>query len=213
MNLFSQNGLDGNVELKELLEDGKIVVLHADTYDENLSLALMNILYKRLLVRNNQRPITLFIDEFQRSVSEDNIPYIDLFREMKVELIAAMQNVQQLENKLGDTRCDEFLGNVLHNYEYANHRENSLETFEYIYRNKKSVAKPIFLTNEEKIFAQIRWQILGYHSLPVGWIYLRPDGYKRAIISNVKTQEVKYHYMLEKKYSLLKREFAAIGDI
>ena len=212
MHLFSQNGLDGKIELKELLEQGKIVVLHADTYDESLSLALMNILYKRLLVRNNQKPITLFIDEFQRSVSEKNIPYIDLFREMNVEVIAAMQNIQQLENKIGETRCSEFLGNILHNYEYANHRENSLDTFEFTYKNKKSLATPIFIENKEKVLAQMKWQNISESTLPLGWIYVRPDGYKRAIIVNIRTKKVKYHYILDKKDSLLTQELENIKN-
>jgi len=210
MHTFSQNGLDGQVELKELLENGKIVILHANTYDENLNLALMNILYKRLLIRNNQKPITLFIDEFQRSVSKKNIPYIDLFREMNVELIAAMQNIQQLENKLGETRCNEFLGNILHNYEFANHRENSLDTFEFMYKNKKAIAKPIFLKNKEKVLAQIKWQNLSDNPLPLGWVYFRPDGYKRAIIAHVKTKEIKYHYTLDEKDISLERELKTI---
>ena len=212
MHLFTQNGLDGKVELKELLEQGKIVVLHSDTYDESLSLALMNILYKRLLIRNNQKPITLFIDEFQRSVSEKNIPYIDLFREMNVEVIAAMQNIQQLENKIGETRCNEFLGNILHNYEYANHRENSLDTFEFIYRNKKALATPIFIENKEKVLAQMKWQNISEATLPLGWIYVRPDGYKRAIIVNIRTKKLKYHYILDKKDSLLTQELENVKN-
>ena len=201
---FSQDGFDGKDELKELLEDGKIVIIHANNYDETVSLALMNILYKRLLIRDNERPITLFIDEFQRSVSKDNIPYIDLFREMNVELIAAMQNLQQLENKLEDTKSDELLGNILHNYEYANHRENSLDTFEFIYKSKKAKAKAMFLKEEEKVLAQVKWQSQSSNPPPQGWIYVRPDGYKRSIIINIKTKERKHHYILDKKRRRLK---------
>ena len=212
MHLFSENGLDGRGELKELLEQGKIVILHSDTYDENLSLALMNILYKRLLVRNNKKPITLFIDEFQRSVSHKNIPYIDLFREMNIELIAAMQNINQLENKLGSIKCSEFLGNILHNYEYANHIENTLNTFEFIYKNKKAIAKPIFIENKEKILSQMKWQNINNNPLALGWIYVRPDGYKRAIIINVRTKKLKYHYILDKKDTLLSKKLEDIKN-
>jgi len=60
------------------------------------------------------------------------------------EFIAAMQNVQQLENKLSETKCSEFLGNILHNYEYANHMENSLDTFEFTHKNKIAKATPMF---------------------------------------------------------------------
>ena len=212
MHMFIQNGFDGIIELKELLEGGKIVVLHAETYDESLFLALMNILYKRLLIRNNQKPITLFLDEFQRSVSKRNIPYIDLFREMNVEVIAAMQNIQQLENKIGERRCDEFLGNILHNYEYANHRENSLDTFEFVYKNKKSLAIPIFINNKEKVLAQMKWQNVSEKSLPLGWIYVRPEGYKRAIFVNIRTKKLKYYFILDKKDNLLTRELENIKN-
>jgi hypothetical protein len=199
MHSFSTHGLDGKKELKELLEAGKIVIINASTYDEKLNLSMMNILYRRLLIRNNDKPITLFIDEFQRSVSEENIPYIDLFREMKIELIAAMQNIQQLENKLTETKCSEFLGNILYNYEYANHMENSLCTFEFTHKNKKAKAKPIFLKEKEKILAQIKWQNTTKYPLMLGWIYIRADGYKRAVIQNIKTKNKKFHYILDKK--------------
>jgi len=210
INTFSQNGLDGKVELKALLEAGKIVVIHADAYDENLNLSIMNILYKRLLIRNNTKPISLFIDEFQRSVGAGNIPFIDLFREMNVELIAAMQNIHQLENKIGENRSSEFLGNVLHNYEYANHRVNDLSTFEYVYHSKKAVAKPMFITKREKILAQIEWQKSLHYPLGRAWVYVRSVGYKRVLIRNVETNETKKHYLLEKKDVLLERELMRI---
>ena len=207
---FSQNGLDGSLELKGLLEAGKIVIIHADAYDESLNLSIMNILYKRLLIRNNTKPITLFVDEFQRSVGEGNIPFIDLFREMNVELIAAMQNIYQLENKIGENRSNEFLGNVLHNYEYANHKANTLSTFEYMYHTKKAVAKPMFITKKEKILAQIEWQKSLRYPLARAWMYLRSEGHKRVLIKNVETNETKKHYLLEKKDVLLETELMRV---
>jgi TraM recognition site of TraD and TraG len=209
---FSQDGLNGEGQLKQLLEEGKIVVLHADTYDENLNMAIMNILYKQLLKRHTSKPITLFVDEFQRSVSSDNIPYIDMFREMNVELIAAMQNIEQLENKLGKSRCDEFFGNILHRYEYANHLHNTLKSFEYRHSNKISSAAPTFITDKQRQVTQIKWQNKTNRPLSEGWIYLRSDGYKRVVIFNVATQQQKYHYFLEEKDSSLAYEFSLLKN-
>ncbi len=211
MHTFSHTGLDGKIEIKSLLEQGKIVVLRSDAYDKNLTIAIMNILYQRLLVRNNSRHIALFIDEFQRTVSENNIPFVDLFREMKVELVAAMQNMKQLENKLGEGKCDEFLGNVLHNYTYADHRENNLDTFEFTQKGKTSIAQPIFLGNKEIVIAQLKWQELTKRPLYPGWIYYRPDGYKRAVILNVRTKESKYHYILDEEDQFLSRKIDMIS--
>jgi len=193
---FSQTGLDGNTDVRSLLEDGKIVILRSEAYSSNLTLAMMNIIYKQLLIRNNERPISLFIDEFQRTVANKNIPYVDLFREMKVELIAAMQNIKQLENKLGVSETDEFLGNVLHNYTYADHLDNSLQTFEYIFKNKKSKAEPLFINEKEIIKAQIKWQRITKNTLSKEWVFFRQQGHKRAVIKNVKTGERKFYYFL-----------------
>ena len=166
----------------------------------------MNILYKRLLIRDNKKPISLFIDEFQRSVTKNNIVYVDLFREMKVELIAAIQNIHQLQNKLGEFSSNEFLGNILHNYEYADHTQNPLKEFEYLHNDKKYFAKPIFITEKNKILAQIKWQNYTKYKLPVGWIYLRQAGYKKVVILDVKTKKTKYQYLLDNKDMFLESE-------
>jgi len=212
LSTFFQDGLDGTTDVKNLLENGKIVIIRANSYDEKLNLSIMNILYKRLLIRDNKRPISLFIDEFQRSVTKNNIVYVDLFREMKVELVAAIQNIHQLKNKLGESGCDEFIGNILHNYEYADHTQNSLKLFEYVYNGKKYLAEPIFLTNKHKILAQIKWQNYSKYKLPVGWIYLRQVGYKKVLTLNVKTKETKYHYLLDNKDMFLESELARIKN-
>ncbi len=211
--IFLQTGLDGELELKSLLEQGKVIIIRSDSYEHNVTLALMNILYKRLLVRNNSRPLALFIDEFQRSIGKDNIPYVDLFREMKVELIAAVQNIQQLENKIGKSECDEFMGNILYNYEYADHRENNLATFEYLSRGRKSIADPIFISKKESILVQMKWQETCSAPLEKGWIYYRVEGHKRAIIMNVRTKENKFHYILENEDVGLQRRFDSLSSM
>ena len=206
MHTFTQVGLDGSQDLQSYLESGKIVILRSESYDDNVTNAIMNILYQRLLIRRSSRGISLFIDEFQRTVSPTNLPYIDLFREMKVELIAAMQNINQLENKITEEKCHEFLGNVLHNFFYADHRENTLKTFEFTLGKKKAEAQPIFIERVELFRAQILWQNFRNKSLPNYWVYHRFDGHKRALILNIKTGQTKYHYILSKQDSLLKDE-------
>lgn len=210
ISLFREDGLDGEVELKTMLEKGSIVIIRADTYSDQIMEVMMNILYKRLLVRNNSRAITLFVDEFSRSISEENIPYVDLFREMRVELIASMQNISQLENKLGEQKADEFLGNILHNYEYADHRINSLDIFEYLHNGTKYKAKPIFLKERTMQITQILWQNIRGISLEKNWIYHRALMNKKSIILNINTKDEKYHYRLLKRDKAIDKELGLV---
>ena len=208
LNTFSDSSLNGTHDIKSYLEAGKIVILRSDTYDENITKAIMNLLYKQLLQRNNDKKISLFVDEFHRTVSKNNIPFIDLFREMKVELIAAMQNIEQLENKITLEKSNEFMGNILYNFNYADHRENTLKTFEFTYNGEKLEAKPIFISKTQIYKTQFLWQKISGNELPKNWIYLIPDGYKRAIILNTKTKTRKHFYILDKEDTELAKAFA-----
>lgn len=199
VNSFSQDLFNGENELKEMLEEGKVVVFRSNVFDEQTTIAIMNILYKRLLIRDNVTPVALFVDEFQKTINKEALPHIDLFREMNVELIAAMQNLSQLESKLGDIVSLEFLGNVIHNYEFANHLDNTLETFEFIFHDKKMKSNPIFTAEREKIISQIRWQNSKRMSLPLGYVYVREEGHKRVLIQHIRTKQTKYQYMIEGK--------------
>ncbi len=210
ISLFREDGLDGEVELKTMLEQGSIVIIRADTYSDQIMQVMMNILYKRLLVRNNTRAISLFVDEFSRTISEENLPYVDLFREMRVELIASMQNISQLENKLGADKADEFLGNILHNYEYADHRLNSLDIFEYIHNGTKYKAKPIFLKEKTMQKTQILWQNIREINLEDNWIYHRALMNKKSVILNINTKDKKYHYRLIKRDKMLDKELGLV---
>ena len=63
---------------------------------------------------------------------------------------------------------------------------------------------------EEKTLAQIKWQNYTKYPLILGWIYIRADGYKRAVIQNIKTKETKFHYILDKKDFRLLEELSSL---
>ena len=199
MGLFGREDFNGEADLKTLLESSQVVILRSDAFDKKLLAAVMNILYQRLLVRENDTPITLVVDEFQRTVSERNFPYVDVFREMKVELIAAMQNINQLKNRLDEEGAEELLANIIHNYSYADHRENSLKTFEFMHSSRKAKAIPLFLTPQRQMTAQKRWQKIHADLLEEGWVFKRSLGYKKVVIEHTKTKERRNHFLLFEK--------------
>ncbi len=193
--LFAKEELEGEADLKTLLESSQVVVLRSDAFDKKLLTAVMNILYQRLLVRENETPITLMVDEFQRTVSKKNLPYVDLFREMKVELIAAMQNINQLKTRLDEEGAEELLANIIHNYSYADHMENTLKPFDFLHHGRKAKALPLFLTPQRQVTAQKRWQKIHADVLEKDWIFKRSAGYKKVIIEHVKTKERRNHFL------------------
>lgn len=203
-NLMSLNEIcmNGDADLLDLLDSKKIVILRSDSLHENLTKALMYILFTRLSRRvDTKTPISLFIDEFQRAIAKDRVPHVDVFREKRVELIAAVQNQNQLENLLGENESRELMGNIIHNYEFANHQENSLDTFEYIYNKSKSKATPIFVPDRALDAVQHKWQ--HYHDLGIqkGWIIEKSIDEFTLQIRHIKTHEQKIHYVLFKEDS------------
>lgn len=196
-------GLSGDDDLLDLLDSGKIVLLRCDSFPPRLATVLMHILYTRLAKRITcKRPVSLFVDEFQRSVSKDALPFVDVFREKKVELIGAMQNLEQLEIQTGEKEAYAFLGNVVHQYNY---KED--EPFCYETKGATKRAAPIFLDGITIDKAQLAWQenLERSYQLPKGWIYTGTNDTYTSQIRHIKTGEVKTYYLLKRS-----REFEKI---
>lgn len=194
---LSADGLNGEDDLIELLDSGKIVVFKSNSFNNELTKAVLHILYTRLATRDiGLKPISLFVDEFQRSVSKKNIPFVDVFREKKVELVCSVQNLQQLENHLGESRCSEFLANIIHHYSYSNRYEQSLETFEYIHNNTKYKASPIFFEDSKLKKVQYDWQIINGLEIDfIGkWIYKKSIDSYSAVVVNINTKKERVYY-------------------
>ena len=205
---MSDGAVSGSGDLMEYLEDGKIVVIRSDAFSDMLTRVFMQMLFTRLSRRLSHTPVTLFVDEFQRVVGSDNLPHVDVFREKRVELIAAVQNIRQLENRVGERVCDEFLGNILHRYEFANHLENDLERFEYRVGRTVKLAKPVFLTEYELDAAQYAWQKIWDRNveLPGKWVYLQADRSRRCFVKNMESGEVRPYFFVEMRYRVAAEE-------
>lgn len=188
-------GLSGEADLLDILDEGKIVLLRCDSFSPRFTVVMMHILYTRLAKRFTcNRPVSLFVDEFQRSVTKDSLPFVDVFREKRVELIAAMQNIEQLEIQIGEKEAKAFMGNIVHQYSYKDDEE-----FNCSYKNSTCKAVPIFLDQKSIDEAQLAWQELlpAQYRLSKGWIYAVPISATTCKIRHVKTGEMKLHHLLE----------------
>ncbi len=186
----------GKDDLLDMLEDGKIVVLKTEDLAPNAIPAVMNILYTRFAKRYKMKtPISLFIDEFHRSITQDSVPFIDVFREKRVELIAAVQNQELLDSLLGLTKTKAFMQNIISVYEYQE------EKFVYKKGNSTYKAEPIFFSSEDLDYAQLEWQdyLDDEFLLPGGLIYLGSLNSTTALVKNIITQKIKRKYVAKYK--------------
>lgn len=183
--------LNGEEDILDLLLGGKIIIFRNDDFSPRTSLPVMNIIYKRLTKRYDvSRPISLFIDEFQRSITKQTLPHVDVFREKKVELIAAMQNYEQLKSVAGESETEAFMQNIIEVYEYQQ------KTFIYKKDENSFKAKPIFFSQKELDLAQESWQntLEKRKRLPKDWIYIEAKDNYTCFIKNLKTGEIATHF-------------------
>ena len=193
---FSTSGLNGTEDILSLLGENKIVLFRADDMPKRLNEVMMHLLYSRLAKRlNSNSPVSLVIDEFQRSVTKKSVPFVDVFREKKVELIAAVQNRELLEIVIGENETKAFLGNIVDQYAFEK------EDFRYAHEKKISTAIPMFFDQSELDDIQVEWQkaiISPYEPLEEGWVYDRAADQYTCHIRHAKTGKQKMHFLLEK---------------
>ncbi len=190
--ILKNSFFSGEDDIVDLLNQGKIIVLKTDDLPPHAGLPIMNILYKRLTKRyDTAQPISLIMDEFQRSITKESLPHVDVFREKKIELIAALQNIELLEGLVGKQEASAFMQNMVSTYEY--------QKDQFIYKTKKSThkAKPIFFTQNELDLAQLAWQkkLENEFRLPKDWIYINSINSFKTHIKNIYTNEIKDKYI------------------
>lgn len=184
----------GTEDVVEMLEKGKVVLLRCDTYPPRMAIVLMHLLYTRLAKRLTcNRPVSLFMDEFHRSLTKDALPFVDVFREKKVELIGALQNMEQLEIVIGEKESLAFMGNVVHQYTYD---DDAL--FAYEYQGKKAKATPLFLEKDTLALAQLSWQktLEPHMRLEKEWVYEMALGSHTCLVRHTKTGRTKIVHLL-----------------
>ena len=128
------------LDIVEALNNGKIVVINTNSFSDQIISALNSSLFFELTKRSSKvsTPISIFIDEAQKVVSEDfNLP-VDVLRECKVELFLSFQNEELMIEKLGLNKFTSLVKNLKRRYifknpnMYKNIEELSrLDTYEY----------------------------------------------------------------------------------
>jgi len=198
LNSYDQSGLDGSLDVVKMLESKKIVIVRANSFSKYAMEGFMHILYTRLAKKDTKTPVSLVIDEFQRTVTKNSIPFVDIFREKKVELIAAFQNTSQLNIKLGEEEAEEFLLNMVTRFDYAQKDEFELKTFEYMVNNKKYISQPIFFEESDLEDVQYIWQAKTRKAIKKSgkWIYKKSYDSEKCTIFDIETKSSKVHYLL-----------------
>lgn len=101
-------------DLSALLSQGKIVVVHTESFSTPILSTLLDQTLESLSTRSKQKrihPISVIIDEANRVLSADSDIRIDVLRESKVEIIMATQNHEQMLTKMGGERWLSFAQN------------------------------------------------------------------------------------------------------
>lgn len=189
LSTFNTYGINGDDDIIDLLNDGYIVILNCDNYKPAFIKCFMNVLYTKLSKKHffQKNPISLIIDEFQRSIGPMGLPFIDVFREKNVELIAAIQNEEQLELLLGVIGTKSFFKNIVSQYFFEPNKK-----FEYYIDNKLYKSKPIFFEDNELNMAQQNWQkYLNYSKLEKNYVYFLSNSNTSCYIRHLKTNEIK----------------------
>jgi hypothetical protein len=111
---------EGEVDIVDLLEKGKIVVVDLELLSESAITTLYDSIAERLVHRAKEAkeliPISIFIDEANKVLPSNIDLYNDVFRESKVELFISYQSEEQMIEKFGSHKWRAFKDNFLHHY-------------------------------------------------------------------------------------------------
>jgi len=170
LTLIAQNSFfnTDDLDITSALNDGKIIIINpsgiSDNILENLNLSIFNELSKRSSLRNTN-PITIFMDEAQRLLSETVPLPTDVLREAKVDVMLSFQDPSLVISKIGEENYKGLLSNLSNHYYFRNNadnRLNMLKTFEY-YTNhenyqKLHISNPVFINVHKIHLAEFKYQ-------------------------------------------------------
>lgn len=167
---FTVNSFD----IVQALNEGKIVVINTESLSGSAIESLNNTIMYELSKRTrstNINPISIFIDEFQRVVSENTDLPVDVFREAKVDLFLATQNSALLKDKLKSEKFEALMGNLTQKYYFSNSNDENLEsvnvlreleTFSYLKAEdnyeKVHKSEPLYISDKEKLIVEYKYQ-------------------------------------------------------
>lgn len=167
---FNVNSFD----IVSALNDGKIIIINTESLSASAVESLNNTIMYELSKRTkstNINPISVFIDEVQRVMSENTDLPIDVLREAKVDMFLATQNSALLKEKLKEEKYEALIGNLTRKYYFKNgdkeqlNSENELtllDNFEYLSSNddylKQHSASALFITDQQRLNVEYRYQ-------------------------------------------------------
>jgi hypothetical protein len=147
------------------LNSGKIIVIDTETIGVQASKILYSSITRKLAARTKSgggAPVSVFIDEAHRILSNETDIGIDVLREAKVELFLAIQSKAQLYGVYSQHMADSIWGNLSRKYTFRNEENNTLKDFEYIVDEsadvKNGIDTKIFLDRQELFDTEIRYQ-------------------------------------------------------
>ncbi len=167
---FNTNSFD----IAEALNEGKIIVINAESLSDALLESLNNVILHELTKRTRKievNPVSIFIDEAQRVLSKNTDLPVDILREAKVDIFLATQNSALLKDRLTSEKYDALIGNLTQKYYFKNSvkeeldEENTLgtlEIFEYLSFDGEFSeviqAEPIYISKQEKLLIEYEYQ-------------------------------------------------------
>jgi len=179
---FNTNSFD----IASALNEGKIIIVNAESLSDALLESLNNVILHELSKRTRKidlNPVSIFIDEAQRVLSEKTDLPVDILREAKVDVFLATQNGALLKERLSSEKYDALIGNLTQKYYFKNSvkeeldEENmlgSLVTFEYMsYDGEFSEviqSEPIYISKKEKLLIEYKYQ--KKHKILTDYTYL-----------------------------------------
>ena len=202
---------EDDVDIEDSLNKSSLISIDAQTLGESaltsINVALFSQFTKRKMLMQTQ-PISIFIDEAQKVLSQsDEIP-IDVFRECKVELILSYQNEELMVKCLGDVAYDALRKNLSHTVLYTNPDSNDvltseLNVFEF-YSSEDNfreleIAKSTFIEEKELYKTEYIYQ---RHTLRLDNDYVFDELHMDEVLVYNSKLYTKNRILLVNKYSL-----------
>lgn len=153
------------VDVTQLLRSGKTVIINVNNLSENIVNVINTMVYNDLqfMTYDENKPVTIFMDEAHKILHSNYLPQVDVCRESKFEYIFSTQDEVLVSNKVGEQKKEEMLSNIVEQYSYRtnyNSQSSNLEPFEYINlrNNRKAFAIPIFIDHEQLLSVEHTYQ-------------------------------------------------------
>ena len=163
-----------NFDIAKALSLGKIIVINTVSLSDEAIESFNNIILDELTKRTHNitnNPISIFIDEAQRILSDNTDLPIDVLREAKVDIFLAVQNSALLKKKLSEENFDALIGNLTSQFYFQNgdaedidseHELKNLNSFEYLTNAngfiKLQHSQPLHVSLKEKIEIEYLFQ-------------------------------------------------------